>query len=68
MKMNPVYRPAIGLFMIGMVLALMSMTLLANTRILNKKAAWLDVILADGRTLQVYEPFDEFLERIRRSQ
>lgn len=109
MKMNPVYRPAIGLFMIGIVLCLMSMTLpsakityprrwipmwegkresimihtdnivtvepkfdpallLANTRVLNKKAAWLDVVLADGRTLQVFEPFDEFLERIRRSQ
>ena len=42
--------------------------LLANTKILNKKAAWLDVVLADGRKIQVYEPFEEFMERIRRSQ
>jgi hypothetical protein len=42
--------------------------LLARSRLLNNKAAWLDVVLADGRTLQVFEPFDEFMERIRRSQ
>jgi hypothetical protein len=42
--------------------------LLARSKLLNKKAAWLDVVLADGRTLKVFEPFDEFMERIRRSQ
>jgi len=42
--------------------------LLARSKLLNKKAQYLEVILADGRKLQVFEPFDEFMERIRRSQ
>ena len=34
----------------------------------NSEALHLEIILADGRKLEIFEPFDEFMERIRRSQ
>lgn len=110
MKTNPVYKPVVGLVLIGLVLMLMSMvtpknasgirfpegyvpmwvdsgdtvSTLINTRQIimitpkihpelllghdNDKAAYLEVKLGNGETIQVFEPFEEFVERIRRSK
>ena len=34
----------------------------------EKKASYLEVQMSNGEKLEVFEPFDEFVERIRRSQ
>jgi hypothetical protein len=114
MKTNPVYKPAVGLALIGLFLMLMSMvpinateysergvrfpdgyvpmwvdegdtvSTLINTRQIimitpkthpelllgheAEKATYLEVKLGNGQTIQVFEPFEEFVERIRRSK
>ena len=109
MKTNPVYKPVVGLALIGLVLMLMSMvtpknasgirfpdgyvpmwvdsgdtvSTLINTRQIimitpkthpelllyhDNDKAYLEVKLGNGETIRVFEPFEEFVERIRRSK
>jgi hypothetical protein len=42
--------------------------LLKSNKIKNSQAGFLEVTLACGEKLEIYEPFEEFMERIRRSQ